>query len=545
MERPPKWSSSLVAFRYDPSDEFQSIEGCTISYVKVVVTVTPYAPEIDVGKVKKYVPPVLVSELEEAFPCYGAILQVSVTPTRRDRDRFTKSQYPYFADFEPKKRELYEAVTDTGEVLSASSSSLAVGKSAATSDSTENYNLDLGWNFGVSGAVKGSGGGLSIGDQKQVGDVYRSGLQRQNIRTSEQSVERRERQSHTTQLTQMYNLFQAFHLGTNRAVFFMEPRPHIRQSEATFINGPRALEGTQEIFMVIVRPEEMEDFCLGALLETAHLTKEPVYEYETTTDTLEFRLFANAENKDTSMGKTNWVETVTHTETYTPPPGWEIDTSRNGGYSYSVLRSKRRRRGPIFSVTPSSMTVFGEVTWRFWETGFWHDDNYEDGYLDVDVTVYLRKKEPILREIVRKLFLSARDLCCCEGELPFSPVWIPWDKKLPLSAQVMVHSGVLNRRAFVDSRRLASAVRDGMVQSLATSFRSDRGAVAYQESDLLLDRAASLLKLHRPTAESAKPVKDSKVVPKKERERLHEKLGAISVDAVMDMPARDLAIALE
>ncbi len=30
--------------------------------------------------------------------------------------------------------------------------------------------------------------------------------------------------------------------------------------------------------------------------------------------------------------------------------------------------------------TPTSLSVYGEVTWRFWETGVLHDDHYSDGY---------------------------------------------------------------------------------------------------------------------------------------------------------------------
>jgi hypothetical protein len=548
--RPDKWRSSLAVFRYDPPDEYQSLADSSISYLKVVATVVPYAPEINVDQAQKYLPPTLVSELEEAYPCYGAILQVTLAPTDQDSENFTKQQFPHFVDFEPKKRELYEAVTDTGEVLSASSATLAVGKSAGTTDSTENYNLDLGWNFGMQGSYAGTGGGFNVGDQKQVGEVHKSGFQRQDIRTTEESVERRERQSHTTQLAQMYNLFQAFHLGTNRAVFFMEPRPHIRQSEATFINGPRALEGMQEVFMVVVHPRAMTDYCVSALLETAHLVKEPQYEYDTRSDLLQFRLFAPAQNKDTTSGETDWTETVVHTETYTPPAGFEIDLGvGNGGYTYRVLREHRRRQGPIFSVTPTSLSVYGEVTWRFWETGFWNDDHYDDGYLDIDVTIYLKAKEPRLKEYVDKLFLSARDLCCCaqdEDDVTVSlEPWIPWVTRLPLDTRVEVYHGFGNRRRFYESRRLASAVREQMIQSLYSSKRADRGKVTYQRSDVFMGRVRSLLRLRRPTRETGVPIEKSRVLSGIDRNQLHHALGSVTVDDLLDMSSYDLSKALQ
>ena len=37
----------------------------------------------------------------------------------------------------------------------------------------------------------------------------------------------------------------------------MLPRPHIVESEKTFVNGPRELEGIQEIFLVVMRPRRI------------------------------------------------------------------------------------------------------------------------------------------------------------------------------------------------------------------------------------------------------------------------------------------------
>src|SRR5690606_40785851 len=118
---------------------------------------------------------------------------------------------------------------------------LSVGKSQGGLQTTELYNLDHGWNFGMQGSYMGTGGGGNVGQYETKGSVSSSGYQSTDIRTSDESTERRELYSHTTQLSQMYNLFQAFHVGTNRALFLMEPRPHVRQSEATFIQGPRAV----------------------------------------------------------------------------------------------------------------------------------------------------------------------------------------------------------------------------------------------------------------------------------------------------------------
>ncbi len=499
---PPRWKSSLAAFRYDPPVEYQPYEHEVVSYVKVVATVVPYAPEINLATDGKYVPPQLVDQIEESFPCYGALLHVTVTPPPAEASSYPLERYPYFLDFEPKKRELYELVTDTGEVLSGSSSKLTVGKSATNTSALENYNIDNGWNFGLQASYAGTGGGVSVGDQMTVGQIGKSGQEFTNVRSSDVASERRELQSHTTQLAQMYNLFQAFHLGTNRGLFFMEPRPHIRQAETTFINGPRALEGIQEIFLVVVRPKEMTEFCLGAVLETAHLTKQPVYETKVTTDTLAFRLHGAAQNKDTDWGSTDWWEPVEHTETYTPPPDWEIDTSKGlGGYSYTVLSQQNRVQGPVFNVSPGSLTVYGKVQWHFWETGILHDDNYQDGFLNVDVTIYLRKRTPDFVDYVRKLFLSARALCCCAGHHGDTP-----DYKRPdwitgvvdfTAKKWKVYTGLASKGTFQQSRTMAAEIRGEMVRMQGSSRRHGHGEVGYVESDAYLTRVADVLRAYK------------------------------------------------
>jgi hypothetical protein len=135
----------------------------------------------------------------------------------------------------------------------------------------------------------------------------------------------------------MYNLFQVFHLGTYRALFFMQPRAHIRQAEETFANEPRALEDIQEFILIVLRPEKMSYFCVNAMLETVHLLTEPVYDYKTDNDVINFRLRTIAQNKDTDWGKNSFTrEPVSHTEKFYAPPSFEIT-----GYSMNTLRLQR------------------------------------------------------------------------------------------------------------------------------------------------------------------------------------------------------------
>jgi hypothetical protein len=65
----------------------------------------------------------------------AAIAQVAVYP--RPEAGVADDDYPYIADFEPKKRELYEAVTATNEVLSGSQHNTNVRKGSTTTASNE------------------------------------------------------------------------------------------------------------------------------------------------------------------------------------------------------------------------------------------------------------------------------------------------------------------------------------------------------------------------------------------------------------------------
>ena len=124
--RPSFGQSSIAVYSFTPDDEYQTLENYRISYVKVAVSLTPFDPNADANGGSP-------STLITPYPCNGAVLQVSVGPSDPEGD----ARQIYFADAEPKKRELYEAVTDTGETVSGSQNRLSVGKSAMSSESTE------------------------------------------------------------------------------------------------------------------------------------------------------------------------------------------------------------------------------------------------------------------------------------------------------------------------------------------------------------------------------------------------------------------------
>jgi hypothetical protein len=104
----------------------------------------------------------------------------------------------------------------------------------------------------------------------------RWGSEEVDITTTDSSTERRETAGRSTQLSQMYQLFNAYHVGTNRAVFLSFPRPNIvstaEQIENSLASGDRGLEGIQDVFLIVLVPKTSPGFCVRAGLDTSHKT---------------------------------------------------------------------------------------------------------------------------------------------------------------------------------------------------------------------------------------------------------------------------------
>lgn len=559
-ERPPRWHSSLAAFRYDPPEEYQPYASEVISYIKVIATITPFQQvepsvlldiQIDL---QEYALPSYLSmfaeSLTQTHPCYGAMLQVTVAPTAQDREKFGVERYPYFIDCEPKKRELYEIVSDTNEVLSGSSSSLAVGKSATSALNQESLNVDLGGSFAGSASVSMAGVGISGSaagdDRQQVGTVHRTSAESANVRQAELATERRELYSHTTQLAQMYNLLQAFHVGTNRTAFLFEPRPHIRQTEATFIDEPRAMEGMQEVFLVVVRPKEMTDFCVGALLETLHLVSTPAdaavdpTPTQTKEDVWQIRW-----SIDAGIGEETQHQTVTREADYPEDPGWEI----TGFALKKVLQQKAW--WPVISPekewfeggkTSKTLKAVGELAqWVVEDSEGIEKENARSWW---DVTVSLRRVEsvpdPEPIEYFRQLFLSARELCCCPPQRAVIQGWITrvvdvgryrWRR----------YAGAASPQRFIESRRMAAVMRKEMVRSLASPWRYKRGEVQYTDSDAFYTHLGGLLKATGFKERLSRSLSDVRELDDAQRGSLYRSLGHVTVGDILTRDSASLA----
>jgi hypothetical protein len=185
------------------------------------------------------------------WPCYGAIMQLGVYPPKNSNVGL--DDFPEIMDFEPKKREMYESVTEGQEILSSSADNTYTLSGGTTSENNE-----VG--FSIAGY-----GIKTPGDGSTTSYNYNTDTLREN----------RETKSHSTNFSQMYQLFNGYHLGTNRAVFVIAPRPHTGSDDAqmdfNLVDGPRKLEGIQDVFLVVNLPKKLTGFCINASIDTGHI----------------------------------------------------------------------------------------------------------------------------------------------------------------------------------------------------------------------------------------------------------------------------------
>ena len=271
LKFPPKWRSSLAVYYFIVPEEETADEypNSRIVYLRLTCSITGWNPNEELvnasGTVNVNPDEIQVSIWETItndgwasvyWPCYGAIMQIAIYPPKDSIVGL--DDYPEIMDFEPKKRELYESVTEGEEQLSSSSNKNSIGKSNTSTFSVE---AELHATGPIGGALVG--GGVKTGFGRQSVDTNNTDTSREN----------RETKSRTTSFSQMYQLFNGYHLGTNRAVFVVVPRPNIKSSEFILIDdsgGGRVLEGIQDVFLVVNIPKKLKGFCVQASIDTGH-----------------------------------------------------------------------------------------------------------------------------------------------------------------------------------------------------------------------------------------------------------------------------------
>jgi hypothetical protein len=464
IHHPPKWRSSIAVARYVPDVDYQVYPGRKVSYLKVTCTVSGYQPRdrevegrINFGGVSVQTIADLDSLLDAYLPCTGALIQVAVSPRRSGVSR---GDYPYFMDFQPKKRELYEMVTETGERSSRSLEDLRIGKASGTSQSQEVLDIDQGGSAGGSVGVSYAGVGVSGSYQSSTQGQWGTkqvGAQESSVsRSTDESREKRETESHSTQLSQMYHLLDSYHLGTNRAIFFVQPRPHILEVPTGFVRGPRSVEGIQEFFLVVNQPVDQDGFEVSVRLDTSHLTVVPIMDYDrsrtatvscsatvdipTRDDAPDTPQQASLQDSDGDRVGTiyyNCFKREQHNSTpYVPDGGYKIDLDNNGGYI--DLANVASHGSSHVDVDPAGggLTVFCDATGHVCNyadhditVGYWAPDNVEaDNYkwpahVQRDVLAFLISREPTQKVGEKNvLLITTRELCCGGSRLMLTGV---------------------------------------------------------------------------------------------------------------------------
>ncbi|MGD9533399.1 MAG: hypothetical protein AB7V56_06490 [Candidatus Nitrosocosmicus sp.] len=287
LDFPPKWRSSLTVYYYIVPDEetVDAYPNSRIIYLRLSSSITGWNPNEELlaarkiseetstfDDLQKSIWQAILSDgwASKYWPCLGAIMQIAIYPPTHVNNvptEYDLDDYPEIMDFEPKKRELFESITEGSEVLSGTSEKLSILKgNTKTQDST----------YGLSMSASAGWGPFSASVSES--SSSRSGIEHVNNRTTDTSRENRETNSYTTSYSQMYQLFNGYHLGTNRAVFVICPRPHTGshtgsksgETEFNLIDGQRKLEGIQDVFLVIRLPRTLPGFCVQASIDTGH-----------------------------------------------------------------------------------------------------------------------------------------------------------------------------------------------------------------------------------------------------------------------------------
>lgn len=480
--------------------------GYKISYLKVTATITGYQPldqeiqgEIDWDGLSVETRDAITELLTSYYPCNGAILQVVVGPHGAN-PALPMASYPFFMDFEPKKRELYELATDTKEKQSRSMENISLSKSAGRTDSQEVMDIDMGGSTQV-GLEVPDVGGISFGSssQGQWGTKQLNSNESMESRTTDSSQEKRETYSFSTQISQMYNQLNSYHIGTNRAVFFVQPRPHVLEQPTGFVRGPRAVEGIQEFFLVVAQPTDQEDFCVSVRLDTGHLTSVPIMDYErrpgqltdtalavanlpTSADTVETRsvrctvdyLFGS----DDIYYKKH-VKKVQDTVVYTAPDGFHI-----ADFSNVVNNVVNGSSGISAASDGKTLTINVEARSSVWiqdEGDGWFADcpdklDQKTGRAERRERVDLISDSPT-KQVGEKdvLLITTRGLCCCDGARPPAGTKVIGVKPIPeyFGGEVRYDRPTRFEKAFpADSRSISGEHADETSRHAAVTAKA-------------------------------------------------------------------------
>jgi hypothetical protein len=169
---PPKWRSSMAVYSYVvPAEQTaESYPGSRILYLRLTCSLTGWNPNeelreaVDLDEAGDELDDLQHSSwqaiqsegwADQYWPCLGAIAQLAVFPS--EEDEVGPDEFPFILDVEPKKRELYETRSETGEFMSGSSDTVNVRKGTTTTESTEEADIETGGGLSLPVPIPGVG----------------------------------------------------------------------------------------------------------------------------------------------------------------------------------------------------------------------------------------------------------------------------------------------------------------------------------------------------------------------------------------------------
>jgi hypothetical protein len=535
---PPAFRSSVAIYAYQPPLELLPPEiSCSqkLVYLKISCSITGYqltGEERDqivklLDRVPEIDPAAIDQIIGEYLACYGVLLNIAVFPFSDDRQQ-DLDRYPRVIDFEPKLRELLQATTEAGEVLSSSASKVNTDSSFTSTNATKEswkvssaIKVPVPITEDISADVSGSG---ELGGEQTLTEAVANALKLEDAASQSQKATR------TTSLSQLYNLLTGYHAGSNRATFLMLPRPHILQPTArrTFVHGVREIEGVQDFLLLVSLPKDDTRMKVDVHLQTGHFAenielRRPESDEVFETMELDVQITERFDNRAGAVNR-RMVKSLVVVNT---EEGWEADPTRGtpgrGGVEQIAINQVRTvnevREEDGFVLSSRAVitsTEFGTIEdvnflirgrelivtatlklqekpwWKFWV-------NHENGLFNRIYRIYLRRRrlsKPVPVADTADLLITQRSLCAqielgdCLRKIPIPRPPSPFD--IAIVDEVRVPDDLTGLRlprefpglnlAMREREDLQRFIRGALVTSQESPRRRAPGTSGYLES---------------------------------------------------------------
>ena len=330
-------------------------------------------------------------------------------------------------------------------------------------------------------------------------------------------------------------------------MFFVLPRPHTVQNEQTFVQGPRQLEGIQEVFLVIMRPSKMPFINVEAYLETAHIhgLKERVSSPPTPNDVsyhLDHNVIDGVRRFPGEPVNIHWwsggLEGYTRDTVvcqkdfiFTPPPGHVIaldykPDGTNEGYEIVVPAHGYAFKFELIHSEPSFLKFQGTIVTIWPPSGIADpfflfepgsvDLNiaapYYAALMDVTLRIFTRPTDDVPQIITKEktMYLTGRGVCC--GTLKRDRFNLEEQRKGVLESvtwEGTIPTSPINTRASIPSNDIiqsnpgmtigeADFIRNNvgrmMINSINSNKRYEFGKVGLLDTQFVSNSIANIIK---------------------------------------------------